>query len=116
MFLHFCLAGFFMYLLARSLGVSEVGGVVASAVFTCNGFLMAILFLGHMSPVESYIWLPLVIYFINRAVHADGIWLDTIIAGALWGSRFSPERPGCILHLPCCNSISSVYVQGQEWG
>ena len=93
MFLHFCLAGFFMYLLARSLGVSEVGGVVASAVFTCNGFLMAILFLGHMSPVESYIWLPLVIYFINRAVHADGIWPDAIIAGALWGIQILAGAP-----------------------
>ena len=93
MFLHFCLAGLFMYLLVRSLGVSELGGVVASAVFTCNGFLMAILFLGHMSPVESYIWLPLVIYFINRAVHAQGIWRDTIIAGALWGIQILAGAP-----------------------
>jgi len=93
MFLHFCLAGLFMYLLVRSLGVSELGGVVASAVFTCNGFLMAILFLGHMSPVESYIWLPLVIYFANRAVHAHGIWRDAIIAGALWGIQILAGAP-----------------------
>jgi len=93
MFLHFLLAGFFMYLLTRSLGVSEAGGFVASAVFACNGFLMAILFLGHMSPVESYIWLPLVIYFVNRAVHADRIWRDAIIAGALWGVQILAGAP-----------------------
>jgi len=93
MFLHFLLAGFFMYLLTRSLGVSETGGFVASAVFACNGFLMAILFLGHMSPVESYIWLPLVIYFVNRAVHADRIWRDAIIAGALWGVQILAGAP-----------------------
>jgi hypothetical protein len=93
MFLHFLLAGLFMYLLARSLGVTELGSFVASAVFVCNGFLMAILFLGHMSPVESYIWLPLMIYFVNRAVHADRIWRNAIIAGALWGIQILAGAP-----------------------
>ena len=93
MFLHFLLAGLFMYLLARSLEVTELGSFVASAVFVCNGFLMAILFLGHMSPVQSYIWLPLVIYFINRAVHADRIWRSAIIAGALWGIQILAGAP-----------------------
>jgi hypothetical protein len=93
MFFHFFLAGVFMYLLARSMGISEAGGFVASAVFACNGFLMAILFLGHMSPVESYIWLPLVIYFLNRAVHADRLGWNTIIAGALWGIQILAGAP-----------------------
>jgi len=93
MFFHFFLAGVFMYLLARSMGISEAGGFVASAVFACNGFLMAILFLGHMSPVESYIWLPLVIYFVNRAVHADRLGWNTIIAGALWGIQILAGAP-----------------------
>jgi uncharacterized membrane protein YfhO len=93
MFLHFCLAGFFMYLLTRSLGFSEVGGFVASAIFVCNGFLMAILFLGHLSPVESYIWLPVVIYFLNRAVRAERIWQNAIIAGALWGIQILAGAP-----------------------
>jgi hypothetical protein len=93
MFLHFCFAGFFMYLLTRSLGFSEVGGFVASAVFVCNGFLMAILFLGHLCPVESYIWLPLVIFFVNRAVQSPTLWADAIIAGALWGIQILAGAP-----------------------
>ena len=93
MFLHVFLAGLFMYLLVRSLGVSAVGGFVASAVFACNGYMMAILYLGHMSPVESYIWLPLVIYFVNRAVHADRSWRNAIIAGALWGIQILAGAP-----------------------
>jgi uncharacterized membrane protein YfhO len=93
MFFHFFLAGVFMYLLARSMGISEAGGFVASAVFACNGFLMAILFLGHMSPVESYIWLPLVIYFVNRAVHTDRLWRNALIAGALWGIQILAGAP-----------------------
>jgi Bacterial membrane protein YfhO len=93
MFFHFFLAGVFMYLLARSMGISEAGGFVASAVFSCNGFLVAILFLGHLSPVESYIWLPLVIYFVNRAVHADEVWRSALIAGALWGIQILAGAP-----------------------
>jgi hypothetical protein len=93
MALHFFLAGLFMYLLVRSLGVGAAGGFVASAVFACNGFLMAILFLGHMSPVESYIWLPLVIYFVNRAVRADRVWPDALVAGALWGIQILAGAP-----------------------
>jgi uncharacterized membrane protein YfhO len=93
MALHFFLAGLFIYVLVRSLGVGAAGGFMASAVFACNGFLMAILFLGHMSPVESYIWLPLVMYFVNRAVRADRVWRDAIIAGALWGIQILAGAP-----------------------
>jgi len=93
MAMHFFLAGVFMHLLVRSLGVSAIGGVVSSAIFACNGFVMAILFLGHLSPVESYTWLPLVIYFVNRAVHADRIGQDSVIAGALWGIQILAGAP-----------------------
>jgi len=93
MFLHFVLAGFLMYLLARSLGVTELGSFVASAVFVCNGFVMAILFLGHMSPVKSYVWLPLVIYFVNRAVRADVVWWNAIVAGMFWGIQILAGAP-----------------------
>ena len=93
MFLHFVLAGLFMYLLARSLGVTELGSFVASAVFVCNGFVMAILFLGHMSPVESYLWLPLVITFLNRAAQSPKPWGNATIAGGLWGIQILAGAP-----------------------
>ena len=82
-----------MYLLARSLGTSEFGSFVAAAVFTCNGFVMAILFLGHMSPVESYIWLPLVITFLNRAMRSPTPWGSATIAGGLWGIQILAGAP-----------------------
>jgi len=93
MVLHFLLAGLFMYILVRSLKVTPLGSFLASAVFVCNGFIMAILFLGHLSPVESYVWLPLVLYFVNRAVHADRIWANAIIAGAVWGVQILAGAP-----------------------
>jgi len=93
MFLHFVIAGLFMHLLARSLGISPLGSFVASAVFVCNGFLMAILFLGHMSPVESYIWLPLVITFLHRASQSPTPWCSAMIAGGLWGIQILAGAP-----------------------
>ena len=93
MFLHFVLAGAFMYLLARSLGFTEFGSFVAAAVFTCNGFVMAILFLGHMSPVQSYIWLPLVIYFVHRASRSPKPWGNAMTAGGLWGIQILAGAP-----------------------
>jgi uncharacterized membrane protein YfhO len=93
MFLHFFLAGLFMHILARSLGISPLGSFVAASVFVCNGFVAAILFLGHMSPVESYIWLPLVITFLHRAIHSPTPWGSAMIAGGLWGIQILAGAP-----------------------
>ncbi|MFH1491147.1 MAG: YfhO family protein [Pseudomonadota bacterium] len=93
MFLHLVLAGAFMYLLARSLGFTEFGSFVAGSIFTCNGFVMAILFLGHMSPMESYIWLPLVIYFVNRASISPKPLVSAMTAGGLWGVQILAGAP-----------------------
>ncbi len=54
---------------------------------------MAILFLGHMSPVESYIWLPLVITFLNRAMQSPTPWGSATIAGGLWGIQILAGAP-----------------------
>jgi hypothetical protein len=93
MFLHFVLAGIFMYILARSLGIGRTGSFVAGAVFTCNGFLMALLYLGQMCPVQSYIWLPLIIFFLNRATSSKKYHLNAAIAGMFWGIQILAGAP-----------------------
>jgi uncharacterized membrane protein YfhO len=93
MFLHFVLAGGFTYLLARSLGLTEFGSFVAAAIFTCNGYVMAILFLGYLSPVESYIWLPLILFFVYRASQSPKPWGNGVTAGVLWGIQILAGAP-----------------------
>jgi len=100
----------------RSVHVSLVGpwsgcggGFIASAVFACNGFLMPFFSSAH-EPVESYIWLPLVIYFVNRAVYAERVWGTRssqacsgiqILAGAPQDSFYTfVPRPFSPLHDP----------------
>ena len=93
MFIHLILAGVFMYALARSFGMGRAGSFVAAAVFTCNGFVTALLYLGHMCPIQSYIWLPLVIYLLNRAITSKTPYFHVSMAGAIWGVQILAGAP-----------------------
>jgi len=93
MFLHLLLAGYFMFMLARSFGISRAGSFVAGAVFMCNGFIMSTLYLGRLNPVQSYIWLPIVVYFLNRALTSKTPYFSASIAGALWGVQILAGAP-----------------------
>ncbi len=85
MFVHVFLAGLFMYLLSRSFRITPLGSFVAAAVFTCNGFLMATLNTGQMFRVHGYIWIPLIIYFLNHALTQKRAYFGAIMAGLFWG-------------------------------
>ena len=93
MFIHLLLAGLFMYLLARSLEFKRTGSFVAGAVFMCNGFVVALIYLGHLCPVQSYIWLPLVIYFLNKALASNTPHFHASMAGAVWGVQILAGAP-----------------------
>ena len=115
MFLHLFLGGIFMYLLTRSFSISRIGAFVSSAVFACNGFVMAILYLGHMSPIQSTIWLPLVLYLLNRSLSSREFLFSASVAGVLWGVQILAGAPqdafytflASILFLIC--SVFSAY-------
>lgn len=54
--LHYVVASWGTYWLARSLGASRPGGVLAGAIFASSGFLVA--HLGHYSMLATAAWLP----------------------------------------------------------
>jgi hypothetical protein len=54
---------------------------------------MAILFLGHLSPVQSYVWLPLILFFLNRAIIKKKPYSNAAIAGVLWGIQILAGAP-----------------------
>jgi hypothetical protein len=93
MFFHLVLAALFMYALARTWGIGPAGSFVAGAVFSCNGFIMALLYLGHMSPVESYPWLPLIILLLYRALNAESPYAPAVAAGVFWGIQILAGAP-----------------------
>jgi len=93
MFIHVVLAGIFMYMLTRSFSIGRAGSLIASIIYTCNGFLMALLYLGHMSPIMSYAWLPIVIYSLNKGLKSRKPHLWACIGGLLWGVQILAGAP-----------------------
>lgn len=93
MFIHLVLAALFMYGLARSLSIGRIGSVVSGAVFSCNGFITSLLYLGHLSPVMSYPWLPLVILFFHRALNSDKPAWNAALAGLFWSIQILAGAP-----------------------
>ena len=63
---HYALAGAFAYLLARSLGVSRLAGLIAGLVWMWSGFMVAQL--GHLNMVEVASWLPLELLLLRLAL------------------------------------------------
>lgn len=93
MFIHIVLAGIFMYILCRSFCIRRAGSFVAAAVFACNGFVMAILYMGQMCPVQSYIWLPAIIYVLNQAIMSKTPYFLATTAGVIWGVQILAGAP-----------------------
>jgi len=63
---HCILGSIFMYAFMRTLSVSQVGCFVSALVFTFNGYFMAHLYAGHLSFVQTYIWIPLIFLFLYK--------------------------------------------------
>ena len=99
--LHFWLAGFFMYLFARRITRNRPAGLIAALTFTFGGYLT-----GYPSQqlavLEVDVWLPLILFFIDRALlirnpqpiprpapHLS----DLILAGAAWGMAILAGHP-----------------------
>jgi hypothetical protein len=54
---------------------------------------MALLYIGHMCPIWSYVWLPAVLYFLNRAISSATPYFSASIAGLLWGIQILAGAP-----------------------
>ncbi len=67
--LHQVFAGLGMWLLMRSFGVSNLGGLIAALVFTFTGFFTTP---GHHAIVLTASWIPWTLFVVNRALHAPG--------------------------------------------
>ncbi|MFC1868339.1 YfhO family protein [Thermodesulfobacteriota bacterium] len=82
--LHCILGSAFMYCFMRSLSISFAGSFLSAFIFTFNGIFMGHLYAGHLSFVQSYIWIPLIFLFLYRFV----VWShisDAVITGLIFG-------------------------------
>jgi hypothetical protein len=85
--LHTFLAGLFTYWLARYLTGSRLAGLVAGFAFAFGGFITS--YPAQQLPVlETAIWLPLIILFLDLAVGPPVRWRYLVLAGLAFGLSF----------------------------
>jgi hypothetical protein len=108
-FAHLVLAGIFMYLLCRSLGFRPVASFIASSVFTFNGFIMGTLHDGQMFRIQAYTWLPLIIFFLNKALTSRIPYFYSTMAGVVWGLQILSGSPQDALYSLMAAFLFIVY-------
>ncbi|MBN2125970.1 MAG: hypothetical protein JW821_16855, partial [Deltaproteobacteria bacterium] len=70
---HVVLGGVFMYALMRTMDADPAGAFVSASIFSCNGYLMAHLYAGHLTLLQNYIWIPLIFCFLLRFLQTDSL-------------------------------------------
>lgn len=93
MCLHLILAAWFMYLLTRSVNMGHAASFVSAMVYSFNGYIIPTLSKGQMFRVQGYIWIPLILYFLNRAIKAKRPYSYGSLAGLLWGIQILSGSP-----------------------
>lgn len=64
MMLHYSLAGFFTFLYARQIGLGVFPALISGTVFSLLGYLPR--FLIHPAEIASAVWIPLILFFLER--------------------------------------------------
>lgn len=82
--MHCLLASLFMYSFMRAASVSRGGSLLSAFVFTFSGFFMGHLYAGHLTFIQSYIWIPLVFRYLYLFVQT-GRLLFALGAGLVVG-------------------------------
>ncbi|GIW08539.1 MAG: hypothetical protein KatS3mg060_3344 [Dehalococcoidia bacterium] len=82
---HFFFAGVFTYCFCRALGLTRLASVFGGVTFMFSGFLVAQIH--HQNLLDSAVWLPLILCFIERAARASGgaRQINLAFAGAAFG-------------------------------
>ncbi|MEW6184249.1 MAG: YfhO family protein [Thermodesulfobacteriota bacterium] len=82
---HFWLGGFFTYLYTRQIGFYRVSALVSSICFLLGGTLLG--HAGHRNVIQGFIWLPLILYFLDKALVRRKAF-PAVLAGCLLAVSF----------------------------
>jgi hypothetical protein len=113
--LHFMLGSGFMYLFMRSLGVQPVCCLFSALVFMSNGYFMGHLYAGHLSFVQNYIWIPLILFFLRRFVERASL-RDAVAAGFFLGFQILGGFPQIAFYTILASSLFILVLGGLARG
>ena len=90
-FLHYILAGFFMYLFARRMGASWAGAVTAGVAYQLSGILISLVHPGHDGKLFVSTMLPLALLALVAALRDRRVWGYPLFALAVALCLLSPH-------------------------
>ena len=93
MLLHVFLTCVSMYILGRSLAFGSLGSLISAIVYGLNGLMMATIYDGQMFRTQSFIWLPLIVWCLNKSVESPAFTWHAAWAGILWGFQVLSGSP-----------------------
>jgi len=93
MAIHFLMGGVFMFFLCRTLRLSKWGSLFAAVLFSCNSFILPVVYLGRMVHAQSYAWMPLVLCLFVRALQSKRFLASALWAGIAWGMQILAADP-----------------------
>jgi hypothetical protein len=112
--MHMALGSGFMFLFMRSVGVKPIASLLSSLVFTFNGYFMGHLYAGHLSFVQNYIWIPLILLLLKRFVERAS-FLDAAAAGFFLGVQILGGFPQISFYSIMAFSLFVLVWGGLAW-
>ena len=105
---HLLIAAVSMYALARLLGVSLFAAWLAAIVYAFSGFLFA--HIHHVSLLCAAAWLPLVVFFVERAWRG-AVTPNAVLAALAWGLAALCGHPQMLFFI----SLVAIFWVGWRW-
>ncbi len=82
--LHFILGSSFMYIFMRRLSISPLGSFTSAMIFIFNGYFLGHVYAGHLTFVQTYIWMPLIFLFLYKFIGTND-FKNAVSAGLVLG-------------------------------
>lgn len=95
---HTFLAGVFTYWLARYLTGSRIGALVAGLAFAFGGFITTYP-AEQLAMLETAIWLPLIVLWLELAARRPVAWRWLVLAGLTFGVAILAGHPQTVLYI-----------------
>ena len=110
-----CALGFcFMVLFMRSLTVNRAGSFFGAVVFAFNGYFMGHLYAGHLSFMQTYLWIPLVFLFLHRFTLSKR-FTASVAAGLILGFQILGGFPQITFYTLIASTLFMLYGIASRW-
>jgi hypothetical protein len=109
-FFHVYLAGAFMYLFSRFLGIRSAGAMVSALCFMFSVLMMATIYDGQMFRVQAFTWIPLILLFVHRALSSPKPLPNGATAGLFWGIQLLSGAPQDALYTLIAAFVFTLFM------